>query len=191
MSKTTVKLFQTIKESIPSFIREEFPLFGELLEQYYICLEKKTGVYDILNQINEYIKIDEIVSASKSTNLTRNIFDFETTIQVESTLGFPETNGTIKIDDEIIFYKEKTNNSFLNCSRGFSGVDSFGKSINFSKNSAQDHDQNSPVINLYAELLAEFLFQIKKQILPGLESADIVTNENVFLKQSIDRKSVV
>ena len=186
MSKTTVKLFQTIKESIPSFIREEFPLFGELLEQYYICLEKKTGVYDILNQINEYIKIDEIVSASKSTTLVRDLFDFQTTIEVESTIGFPETNGTIKIDDEIIFYKEKTNNSFLNCSRGFSGVDSFGKSINFSKNSAQDHDQNSPVINLYAELLAEFLFQIKKQILPGLESADIVTNENVFLKQSID-----
>jgi hypothetical protein len=186
MSKTTVKLFQTIKESIPSFIREEFPLFGELLEQYYICLEKKTGVYDILNQINEYIKIDEIVSASKSTNLTRNIFDFETTIQVESTLGFPETNGTIKIDDEIIFYKEKTDNSFLNCSRGFSGLDSFGKSINFSKNSAQDHDQSAIVINLYSELLAEFLFQIKKQILPGLESANISTNQNIFLKQSID-----
>lgn len=186
MSKTTVNLFQTIKESIPSFIRDEFPLFGELLEQYYICLEKKTGVYDILNQINDYINLDEIVSATKSTKLIRDTFDFETTIEVESTLGFPESNGTIKIDDEIIFYKEKTDNSFLNCSRGFSGVSSFGKSINFSKNSAQDHNQNSVVTNLYAELLAEFLFQIKKQILPGLESADIIANENVFLKQSVN-----
>lgn len=186
MSKTTVNLFQTIKESIPSFIRDEFPLFGELLEQYYICLEKKTGVYDILNQIDDYIKLDEIVSVSKSANLVRSIFNFETTIEVDSTTGFPETNGTIKIGDEIIFYKEKTETSFLNCSRGFSGLDSYGKSINFSKNSAQDHSQGSLVVNLYAELLSEFLFQIKKQILPGLESSDIVANENVFLKQSID-----
>lgn len=186
MSKTTVNLFQTIKESIPSFVRNEFPIFGELLEQYYICLEKKTGVYDILNQIDDHIKLDQILSASKDTNLSRDILSFETTVDVESTSGFPEKNGTIKIGDEIIFYKEKNDFQFLNCTRGFSGVDSFGKSINFSKNSAQNHEVNSPVINLYGELLSEFLFQIKKQILPGLESSEIKTNENVFLKQSVD-----
>lgn len=186
MSKTTVNLFQTIKESIPSFIRNEFPLFGELLEQYYICLEKKTGVYDILNHIDRQIKIDEILSTAKTTFLSRNIFSFSTTIPVVSTLGFPETNGTIRIDDEIIFYTEKTDTEFLNCSRGFSGLDSFGKSINFSKNKSKDHFQNTVVTNLYGELLYEFLYQIKKQILPGLENIGILADENVFLKQSID-----
>jgi hypothetical protein len=186
MSKTTVNLFQTIKEAIPTFIRTEFPLFGELLEQYYIGLEKKTGVYNILNQIDSQIKLDEIFSVSKNTKLLTENFDFETTISVESTEGFPERNGLIKIDDEIIFYKDKTETEFLDCYRGFSGVDSFGKSINFSETSAQDHAAGSTVNNLYSDLLQEFLFQIKKQILPGLESSDIVANENIFLKQSVN-----
>ena len=44
-----------------------------------------------------------------------------TTITVESTLGFPN-RGLIFIDEEAIFYSDKTPNQFLNCHRGYIGV---------------------------------------------------------------------
>ena len=45
-----------------------------------------------------------------------------TTITVESTLGFPN-KGVIFIDNEAIFYEEKTPNQFLKCKRGYIGVE--------------------------------------------------------------------
>ena len=44
-----------------------------------------------------------------------------TTVTVESTLGFPN-RGVIFIDEEAIFYSDKTPNQFLNCQRGYIGV---------------------------------------------------------------------
>ena len=41
----------------------------------------------------------------------------DTTVTVDSTLGWPETNGRFRIEDEIISYTDKTVTQFLGCSR--------------------------------------------------------------------------
>ena len=41
------------------------------------------------------------------------------------TYGFPERDGLIMIDEEIIYYEYKTEDIFENCSRGFSAVTSY------------------------------------------------------------------
>ena len=46
----------------------------------------------------------------------------ETTITVESTLGFPDS-GVIIINREAIYYENKSFNQFLNCRRGYDGVE--------------------------------------------------------------------
>ena len=38
-------------------------------------------------------------------------------VTVDSTLGWPETNGKFRIEDEIISYTDKTVTQFLGCSR--------------------------------------------------------------------------
>ena len=38
-------------------------------------------------------------------------------VTVDSTLGWPETNGKFRIEDEIISYTDKTVNQFLGCTR--------------------------------------------------------------------------
>lgn len=44
-------------------------------------------------------------------------------ITVDSTIGWPERNGTIRInDEEIVQYKEKTLNQFIECTRSKNGV---------------------------------------------------------------------
>ena len=188
MSKTRVNIFQTIKDSLPLFIREQYPLFGELLEEYYLSLEKKTGVYDILTRINEYLNLDELSSIVERTSINVPSYSFEDQISVISTEGFPQKNGLIKIEDEIVFYKEKTDNSFLNCARGFSGVDSFGLELSFSSTESSDHESGTTVYNLYALLLKEFLNKIKVQLTPGFEGRDFFPslNEGTFIKQSSD-----
>ena len=113
MSKTKINLFQKIKDSLPVFIKEDFPLFGELLEEYYISLEKQSGSYDILNRIHEYVKLDQLTSIAESTQNIRIVDFSDTDIEVESTEGFPEKYGLIKINNEIIAYKEKTDTFFV------------------------------------------------------------------------------
>jgi len=188
MSKTRVNIFQTIKDSLPLFIKEQFPLFGELLEEYYVSVERKTGVYDILNRINEYLKVDELSSLVETTQLRDSSFSFEEEILVESTFGFPEKNGLLKIGEEVVFYKEKTDTSFTQCTRGFSGITSYGQKTTFSKSVSTDHNGGSVVYNLYALLLKEFLEKVKVQLTPGLEGRDFFPslNKATYIKQSSD-----
>ena len=49
--------------------------------------------------------------------LTANITDSDTTIPVNSTQYFPDTLGTLYIDNELINYATKTSTSFLGCTR--------------------------------------------------------------------------
>ena len=188
MSKTKINLFQKIKDSLPVFIKEDFPLFGELLEEYYISLEKQSGSYDILNRIDEYVKLDQLTSITESTILTINLDFSDTNIEVESTEGFPEKYGLIKINNEIIAYKEKTDRFFVDCYRGFSGVDSLDNGLNFSTTNVNLHSSSSKVYNLSALFLVEFLRKLKLQLLPGFDGITFNSNlnESIFIKQSSD-----
>ena len=52
-----------------------------------------------------------VLSQDLGANLTDN------TVTVDSTLGWPETNGKFRVEDEIISYTDKTVTQFLGCSR--------------------------------------------------------------------------
>ena len=90
--------------------------------------------YEDETQYELYLNKDEYegnVISNPNTKLTRDIFGIDTnesrrdrfTITVETTLGFPD-EGVIFIDNEAICYKNKTPNQFLNCTRGYIGVES-------------------------------------------------------------------
>ena len=52
-----------------------------------------------------------VLAEDLGANLTDNV------VTVDSTLGWPETNGKFRIEDEIISYTDKTVTQFLGCSR--------------------------------------------------------------------------
>jgi len=193
MKDTRIKISTLIENQIPKYLRESSPLLIDFLRQYYISVESKGQVLDILENIDQYINIDQLTNLTNTTTLIDDISFFDTDIQVESTFGFPDSYGLIKINDEIISYESKTENTFINCFRGFSGVESYGdssfeKNIIFNKTSIAEHLQNSSVENLSILFLKEFLGKIKKQILPGFEDRNLTPNlkENIFIKQSKD-----
>ena len=262
MKDTRVKISSIVQNQLPDFVQEEYPLVGEFLKEYYNSVESQGGTLDILQNIDQYLKIDQLYdsvfnrvvtikpqspqtyfvipggyvaddlvvykngiklikdvdyfatdgfsvsfvlsavpgdvlefsSESSSTTILKNNVDLiDSTITVESTYGFPERNGLIQIDSEIILYSDKTSTTFNNCTRGFSGITSYHSSNNpdqlvFSTSSIASHTLNTKVINLSSLFLKEFLFKIKKQFLPGFENrtfADGINQRN-FLKQVKD-----
>lgn len=262
MKDTRVKISSIVQNQLPDFILEEYPLVSEFLKEYYNSLETQGGTLDVLQNIDQYLKVDELfksisgksitvrpqspqisfeipggysigdllvykngtklindidyfatdgslvslsvaaikgdvleffVQSPLSTFLSTDIDFIDSTIPVSSTYGFPDKNGLIQIDSEIILYKEKTENSFNNCTRGFSGITSYRSNnkpdqLVFSTSSVSSHTNNTKVINLSSLFLQEFFEKIKKQLIPGFENkqfADGINQKN-FIKQAKD-----
>jgi len=191
--ETRVKVQQIIENQLPEFLRSESPKAIDFLKQYYISQEYQGGPVDIADNLDQYLKIDNLTPEvlSGSTDITSNISSSVDTIQVSSTKGFPSQYGLLQIDDEIITYTGITTNSFTGCVRGFSAITDYRSSSNpeelvFSTSSAASHTSGSSVKNLSVEFLKEFYKKLKYSFTPGLENVDFVSDLDVnnFIKES-------
>jgi hypothetical protein len=194
MKKARINISNILKNQLPNFVKEEYPLVEELFSEYYKGQEYQGGILDILQNIDQYIKLDNNTNLTESTNIVSDISFADAVIPVTNTSGFPDRYGLIEIDSEVILYKSKTQNSFVDCVRGFSGITSYDNSLNFEQTIAENHVDGSVVKNLNILFLNEFFNKVKKQFAPGFEnrnffkdtSSKIDLNENVFIKQLKD-----
>jgi len=188
-----VKVQQIIENQLPEFILDESPKFSEFLKQYYISQEFQGGPSDLAENLDQYIKLDNLTPEviRGSTSLTYDISSTVGVITVTSTKGFPSEYGLIKIDDEVITYTGVTTNTFTGCLRGFSGITSYRHpgdptELVFSDTVASSHSNSSSVENLSSLFLKEFYKKLKFTLTPGLEDVDFVSNLDVsnFIKQA-------
>jgi len=192
MTLKKVQLNKIVKNQLPEYVRSDFPLVGEFLSAYYKGQEYQGAPIDLVNNIDSYIKLSECGNITKSTTLTTRIEETDTDILVGNTDGFPDNNGLIKINDEIISYESKTDIRFLNCTRGFSGITSFEnptepEDLIFSTSTAVPHDEDVVVENLSILFLEEFLRKAKHQLLYGIQrDLDPKLNQSTFIRQSKD-----
>lgn len=190
-----VKINDLLESQIPEFLNEESPLFKEFLKSYFLSLETKSGAIDIVKNLPFYKNIDNFnyETLNPGTTLTSSILSFDNIINVTSTIGFPEKFGLIKINDEIITYKSKTATSFVDCFRGFSGIDSLkslenSKFLVFSKTSSNEHVTGAVVYNLSNLFIQEFFTKFKSEFLPGFEARNFVSGLSIknILSQAKD-----
>ena len=181
-----VKISQLIESQIPSFLNQESPLFREFLEQYYISQEHQSGVVDLAVNLPDYRQISSFNNETliPYNVLLVNIFASDDIITVQSTAGWPDQYGLIKIDNEIITYKSKTETQFLDCSRGFSGISKIQQDVNsefldFTISDADEHSAGSLVHNLSNLFLQEFFSKFKKEFLPGFENRSFVAGTSI------------
>ncbi len=190
MTETRIKISSIVENQLPQFVKEEFPLVSEFLSQYYISLENQGGTNDILQNIDQYVKVDSLTNLTESTTLTSEVTFFDTEINVVSTAGFPDSYGLLLIDSEIITYTSKTSTTFEGCVRGFSGVTSYKvkDQLTFTETESQEHSSDVEVVNLSILFLKEFLTKIKKQFTPGFEDRELYPDlsQKLFIKQAID-----
>jgi len=196
-----VQLQNIVEHQLPSFVREDFPLITEFLKQYYISQEYPGASVDLIQNIDEYLKLENLTNNSEFTELSSDVSFFDETINVKfdltnnifGTYQFPEKYGLIQINDEIILYTGKTNNSFTGCVRGFSGVTSYTNTnstdnLIFSTSEIAEHQKDTKVTNLSALLLKEFLTKIKYQFTPGFEERELDSdvNQRLFISRAKD-----
>jgi|694.fasta_scaffold00920_17 hypothetical protein len=260
MADTRIKIGSIVQNQLPDFVLEEYPLVSEFLKEYYNSVEGQGSTLDILQNIDQYLKVDElykstfartitvkpqspqtffqisggysvndlivlkngtkllkdtdyfatdgssvilvtpavpgdvlefVVESPSSTILTSDVEFVDTTINVASTYGFPDTNGIIQIDSEIILYSSKTSTSFKDCTRGFSGITSYRASnqpdqLVFSTSEIAEHTSKTTVANLSSLFLKEFLTKIKSQLVPGFENRTLAEglDERNFIKNA-------
>ena len=100
--KNRVNIKNLVSDQLPIFVRDGYPEFVEFLKNYYDSLEFPSGPVDILNNIEQYTKLENITELTYYTELTAEV-DFNTVnISVNNTGGFPQFNGLLQIDDELI-----------------------------------------------------------------------------------------
>jgi hypothetical protein len=199
MTEKRIQFSNIVFNQLPAYVREEFPLVSEFLSQYYLAQEFQGAPIDLIQNIDKYVKVDEMTHQVDSVILGNDITSFDDVMFVgissspTGTDGFPEKYGLLKINNEIITYTGKTFNSFTGCVRGFSGIDSYNTQnhpdqLVFSKSNSADHFAGSTIINLSSLFLKEFLSKIKYQLTPGFENRtlDKNLNKSLFIKQSKD-----
>jgi hypothetical protein len=99
-----VSLNSLVENLVPEYVREEYPLLVEFLKEYYISQETSGQSLDLIQNLAEYVKIDNLTNLVDSCNLTASISYYEKDIFVDTTRGFPSSQGLIQINDEVIFY---------------------------------------------------------------------------------------
>jgi hypothetical protein len=199
MTEKRIQFSNIVRNQLPSYVREEFPLVEEFLSQYYLSQEFQGAPIDLIQNIDSYIKLDQVTNQVDSVVLFQSISPIDDTIVVDiaksptGTNGFPDKYGLLKIDNEIITYTGKTFNSFTGCIRGFSGISSYSSQnqpdqLVFSKTESEEHSIGSTIINLSSLFLKEFLLKIKYQLTPGFENREFIENldKSLFIKQSKD-----
>ena len=199
-----------VKSQLPAYVREEFPLIGEFLSQYYFGQEVQGGVLDLIENIDQYLKLSENGLNVQHSVLDKDIDEVGTDIFLYArggidwdqrpdvdysfgNIGFPDTWGLVRIDDEIIAYENKTGfNQLNNCKRGFSGITSYEniedpENLVFSSTIATSHKKGAKVENLSVLFLEEFLKKIRVQLAPRLEGVNFDDKLRVqFLRQTKD-----
>ena len=199
MSTKKIQFNNIVQNQLPQYVRSDYPLVAEFLKSYYQGQEYQGGPIDLIQNIDNYTKVGEQVSLTEYVGLGASVGVSGDTIQVDmqnnptGTLGFPDSYGLLKINDEIITYTGITTFAFTGCVRGFSGISSYQSPTNpeelvFESTTASEHNKGDTIQNLSSLFLKEFLVKTKHQLTPGFEKRKFSTNldQNVFIKQSKD-----
>ena len=97
MAVDKIKFQDIVQNQLPGYIQDDYPLLGEFLSQYYLSQENDGATFDLLNNIDSYVKLDNLYNLKESTGLASSISYYDDVIQTSSdtnfTEGFPEKNG--------------------------------------------------------------------------------------------------
>ena len=199
MSEKRIQFSNIVQNQLPVYTRDEFPLVSDFLKSYYQGQEYQGGPIDLVQNIDDYVKIDNLTNLTGQVGLKTDITLNDETIEVDmvnfpaGTDGFPKSYGLLKIDSEIITYTGITTTAFTGCIRGFCGITSYKAETKpdvlvFNSSTSEGHIAGSKVENLSSLFLNEFLLKTKNQLLPGLENRSLSSNlnQNLFVKQAKD-----
>ena len=183
------KAISTLIESqLPEFITSEYELFSKFVTKYYEQQELQGQPLDVIGNLQTYADIDyyEKNLLKQKTSLASDVTESATSITVVDATSFPEENGYLKIDNEICFYKTRTNTTFEDVSRGVSGNTKLGdlySSSNFVSTVAAFHSGGSEVQNISNLFLYALIKSFEAQYLGAFPEK--------YLKGEVDKRTLI
>ena len=166
--ESKVKVQQIIGNQLPEFVVNENPKAVDFLKQYYISQEFQGGPIDLSDNLDQYLKLDNLTPEviTGRTNLSTDITADAESISVDSTKGYPDQYGLLKIGNEIITYTGKTSTEFTGCIRGFSGITTYRSQDNpeelvFEDTVAATHKDDAIVVNLSSQFYKNFIKNLR------------------------------
>ena len=105
-----INVSDRVENQLPEFIRHEDRQIVNFLFEYYKSQEKTGRPYDILNNLLRYLDLDNYTSEQldSATSLLKDIGLYDSKIEIEGIDGFQEQDGSIMIDNEVIYYEKVT-----------------------------------------------------------------------------------
>jgi hypothetical protein len=191
MAAIKKRISALVNKQLPDFISAEYPKFSAFLQKYYEQLELRGQPLDIIQNLTQYTDIDfyEKSLLSEFTECTANIAAGDTVITLENTDSFPETNGYVLIDDEVIFYGSKTATTLVNCVRNVSGTTKLGDLYNASRwttgnyGNGVEHLSGATVYNISNLFLYAFVKNYETQYLASFPEES--------LKPEVDKRTLI
>ena len=88
-----------IESQLPEFVVSDFSNATEFFKQYYISQEFQGGSSDIISNLDQYLKVDNLVPevVVGVTTISAEISTTDTTITVPSTKGFHLNMGYLRL----------------------------------------------------------------------------------------------
>lgn len=194
MAAIQKKISKLVDNQLPEFISSDYPKFSAFLQKYYEQLELPGQPLDIITNLTRYGDIDTYEKSilSEFTSVTANIDASDDVIYLENTDSFPDENGYVLIEEEIVFYTSKTSNSINGCVRNVSGTTKLGdlyhKSTYKSVSSAEFGNGTSHLSGVLAYNVSNlFLYAFVK----NFEKQYLASFPEESLKQEIDRRTLL
>ena len=110
--ETKIKFQDIVENQVPRFVRDDFPLLPDFLKSYYVSQEIPGGTLDLVQNLDRYVKVDQLYGLKTNTILSEDLTQTASIIKTQAagnfTVGFPDKNGLIKIDDETVSYTHLT-----------------------------------------------------------------------------------
>jgi len=84
MAVDRVQIQDVLSSQIPSYVQDDFPLLVNFLEEYYVSLETPGGVLDLIENLDKYVKVDELTNLRTEALLLSDINTNATSIALST-----------------------------------------------------------------------------------------------------------
>ena len=169
---TIVTPSSQVDSILPGFISETYTEFVNFMSKSDESEERLGFSQDLLQNLNKYRDFNTYRNKIVEKGvLAKNITATDTELELESGYGFPEENGVLFIDDEIILYRLKTENVFSGLERGASGtviLPTFTSKGTYTDTTAAAHTLDSVVTNVSVLFLVSMLETIYETYAPEI-----------------------
>ena len=171
-NKQIVTPSSQVDSSLPRYIYENYSKFVDFMSTTSESEERVGFGQDILQNLQKYRNFDTYKNQIvQFENLKDNISVTDDELTLESGYGFPDENGVLLIDDEVILYQSKEGNVFSGLERGASGtkvLPTFRTKGTYILTTPAIHKSNARVTNLSVLFLVAMLDTIHKSFTPNI-----------------------